>query len=112
MTSLHPPAFQRNDFSTCTYYDGLQESYTSFSCASLRNQTVINFPHENQVGTGTQSVYIHTVCERCYPRIGEKGVACTIFPSAFLVSCWLVSVTCKIVTLLHCMPSLHPLFFF
>ena len=70
-----------------TYYDGLQEHYTSSSCASLRNQTVINFPHENQIGTGTQSVYKHTVCERCYPRIEDKVVACMMFPSALLVSC-------------------------
>ena len=69
-----------------TYYDGLQEHYTSCSCASLRNQTVINFPQENKIETGTQSVYKHTVCERCYPRIEEKGVACMVFPSAFLVS--------------------------
>ena len=43
-----------------TYYDGLQEHYTSSSCASLRNQTVINFPHENKIKQGPR-VYINTL---------------------------------------------------
>ena len=43
-----------------TYYDGLQEHYTSSPRASLRNQTVINFLHKNLIGTGPR-LYIYTL---------------------------------------------------
>ena len=74
LTSLHPPSFQRNDFSTCTMCLPLflYQWFSEYS-ASLSQNVISPFP------TGSQSTEYHNHCCYVYECVDKDPKAIELF---------------------------------